>query len=80
MHIVGLDCDHKIDNWLGGETGDSGGANVLDRDSEVADRGGRTVAEPLELEWPSRAVFDEDDRIRHRCQLTSVIPIFRGYT
>jgi hypothetical protein len=37
LHVVRLDHDHKVDHGLGGETRDGGGADVLDRDREVAD-------------------------------------------
>jgi hypothetical protein len=68
LHIVRLDHDHKVDNRLGCEARDSGGANVLDRDRNSADCSGNTLAEPLELDRPRRVV-DDDDRIRHRVNL-----------
>src|SRR5207249_4884218 len=69
LHIPRLDHDHEVDHRLGGETGDCRRTNVFDRDSDVADGTGRTVTEPLELERPSRAVVDDDDRIRHGLKL-----------
>lgn len=65
LHIVDLDHDHKVDHGLGGETGHSRRANVLDRYGEVADCSGHTVVEPLELKWPAWVIVDNDDRIRH---------------
>jgi len=69
LNVVRLNYGQEVDHRLGGETGDCGRTNVLDRDGEVADCGGRTVAKPLELERPSRAVVDDDDRIRHGVKL-----------
>ena len=65
LHILRLDHDHEVDDRLGGETGDSGGTNVLDHDGEFADDSGCPVAKPLELDRPRRAVVDDDDWIRH---------------
>jgi hypothetical protein len=50
---------------------------VFDRDGDVADCSGSTVAKPLELERPTRAVVDDDDRIRH-CARLVVQPIPPG--
>ena len=64
-HIVGLDDHHEVDYRLRGEIDDGCGADVLDRDSEVADRGRRAIADPLELERPGRIVVDDDDWVWH---------------
>jgi hypothetical protein len=58
-------ADDHVDDRLGGQAGDGGGADVLDGDGGVADRARDALALGLERRRPRRVVLSDDDA-RHR--------------
>lgn len=62
---VGAVGDHhvQVDDRLGGEAGDGGAADMLNRNGEWAEPGGQPVAELLEGGGPGWVVADDDDRV-----------------
>lgn len=57
VHGVEIDdADLDIDDWLGGQAGNSGGTHVVDPFGETAQRAAKLLTQRLELVGPRRVV------------------------